>query len=542
MAATSLQVIYRDPVTGVNKVVEFDALIFGSGTVAERPASGAGSGDMYVVNDGGQLRIDFWDGSAWNPMTVQPPGGGSVDNRLARWDGTGGDRLQNSGVTLDDNDHMSGVSSLGLDEQVTDPVAAANTGSVYTKDVSAVTELFYRDSAGTIRQLTPPGAPGAHAGTHVRGGGDEIDGDVLAVSWVPANYTRTTAPTEVTDLTELTAHLAGIDNALTGGPGEQAIVQARRTTTFVLPATWGDVTFDVTDEESDAAVLDHDLVTNTDRILIGQTGNYRISYEGGASQASSSVVEARVRVNDTTVIPGSEDSWGPAHSAGGGNHDGISIGRSFVVSLTAGDFISLQVQDTSTTGTLAAGAILSVNRLTGETGPAGPPGAGGSLPNPQFAADMLDSPNNANWAVNAMASLIADTVNAAVKVRRFDDTVEEGVGFEFTIPAGATNMKVKWAVRAQTAPGVTQTVKWNLYERGFPNNAAADAWSAALQLADSSIPTNEFFQYDEDERTIAAWGLTGGQKHQFEMTRDTADAGDTLVGDAALCFVELEFT
>lgn len=40
-----------------------------------------------------------------------------------------------------------------------DPASQSNKGIVYTKDVSALTELFYRDSAGTIIQLTKAGQP-----------------------------------------------------------------------------------------------------------------------------------------------------------------------------------------------------------------------------------------------------------------------------------------------------------------------------------------------------------------------------------------------
>ena len=59
-------------------------------------------------------------------------------------------------------------------------------------------------------------APGAHAVTHVSGGTDEIDGDVLDITFVPVNYTRLTSPVEVTTVVELTAHLAGIDTRLSG--------------------------------------------------------------------------------------------------------------------------------------------------------------------------------------------------------------------------------------------------------------------------------------------------------------------------------------
>lgn len=53
-----------------------------------------------------------------------------------------------------------------------------------------------------------------HASTHVNGGTDVIFGDRLRVTYVPSNYTRTTAPSEVFNLVELSAHLAGIDNEI----------------------------------------------------------------------------------------------------------------------------------------------------------------------------------------------------------------------------------------------------------------------------------------------------------------------------------------
>jgi hypothetical protein len=48
--------------------------------------------------------------------------------------------------------------AIGLYEKTSDPGITANVGKVYTKDVSGVTQLFYRDSAGTATQLTP-GSP-----------------------------------------------------------------------------------------------------------------------------------------------------------------------------------------------------------------------------------------------------------------------------------------------------------------------------------------------------------------------------------------------
>ena len=51
----------------------------------------------------------------------------------------------------------------------------------------------------------------AHASSHIRAGSDVIDGDRVQVDYVPTNYTRDSSPTEAGAVTDLTAHLKGID-------------------------------------------------------------------------------------------------------------------------------------------------------------------------------------------------------------------------------------------------------------------------------------------------------------------------------------------
>jgi hypothetical protein len=46
-------------------------------------------------------------------------------------------------------------------EQASDPTTQANSGWVYAKDASGVTELFYKDSSGSVTQLTSGGSVGA---------------------------------------------------------------------------------------------------------------------------------------------------------------------------------------------------------------------------------------------------------------------------------------------------------------------------------------------------------------------------------------------
>jgi len=53
----------------------------------------------------------------------------------------------------DDGKHKT----IQIIERVGDPTLDANSGGVYTKDVSTITELFWKDSAGSVKQLTAAG-------------------------------------------------------------------------------------------------------------------------------------------------------------------------------------------------------------------------------------------------------------------------------------------------------------------------------------------------------------------------------------------------
>lgn len=135
-------------------------------------------------------------------------------------------------------------------------------------------------------------------------------------------------------------NLVGV-GTINGNPiGPLVGVQARRTTIQQLTAAWADVAMDTTDVETDAAVLDHDLGTNDDRIIIGATGLYWVWY-AVSGQHNSVGIETRVRVNDATVVPGSMHIVGTdTHNQTHNYH--MTIG--FLAQLTAGEFLTLQMQ------------------------------------------------------------------------------------------------------------------------------------------------------------------------------------------------------
>jgi hypothetical protein len=154
----------------------------------------------------------------------------------------------------------------------------------------------------------------------------------------------------------------------------------------------------------------------------------------------------------------------------------------------------------------------------------------------EFSAGDLASPTGANWAVNDFASLGADTVNSAFRVRRFDDTVDEGVGFTIHIPDATSQICFKFISRGQAAGGGTVTL--NFYERDVPDNGLPSAWSGATALTALVIPANTNWQKDMQEVSLASLGLVAGGFYQIEIVRP----GGTLVGDWTLLDLVVEIT
>lgn len=159
-----------------------------------------------------------------------------------------------------------------------------------------------------------------------------------------------------------------------------------------------------------------------------------------------------------------------------------------------------------------------------------------------FPAGCFDVPNNADWAVNALAPLDVDDANNAYSVMAFDDTIEEGVGFEVgAIPSGKTNIKISLRSKAKAAGGAARTVGLKMYFREMLDNGAIQSWSSYV-LSDIDIPDNVLYQFDTQTVTLATFGLTVGRKVQFEVTRVTPGAGTDLTGDWFLKDLVVEFT
>lgn len=171
-------------------------------------------GDRYLIDTaptgawvGFADYITEWDGAAWQFFGPPEAGWTTYDQnamQYLRYNGTAwtpfGTAVDHGSLLgLTDDDHpqylpLSGIRPMAGDlDMGTNDVT--NVGLVDGVDVSA------------------------HASRHVSGGADQIDGDIIDITYVPTNYTRDVSPPEVTAVVELTAHLAGIDNALSGLAG-----------------------------------------------------------------------------------------------------------------------------------------------------------------------------------------------------------------------------------------------------------------------------------------------------------------------------------
>ena len=143
-----------------------------------------------------------------------------------------------------------------------------------------------------------------------------------------------------------------------------------------------------------------------------------------------------------------------------------------------------------------------------------------------YYAFHLDSPNTSDWAINALAPATPDSVNSSLNVRQFSNTTEQGIGFSLNIPTGATEVTFRYRGRPLTAPVASATIQLRLYSRLIPSGSAIGTWSAGSLLTAVTVGTNVFFTQYTQTSTLASLSLTAGNMYQFELTRNTAVAGN----------------
>ena len=172
------------------------------------PPGSPTTGDRYIVAPTGtglwagqDNAIAEWDGAAWQFTT--PTEGyvarNNTTDQFRLFDGVSWGAFE---VNLDHG------ALLGLGDDDHPQYLLVNGTRAMTGDLDMGTNDI--TNVGLVDGVDVS----AHAARHIQGGADEIDGDQLDIDFTPTNYTPDITPPEVTDADMLTAHLAGIDNAL----------------------------------------------------------------------------------------------------------------------------------------------------------------------------------------------------------------------------------------------------------------------------------------------------------------------------------------
>ncbi len=161
--------------------------------------------------------------------------------------------------------------------------------------------------------------------------------------------------------------------------------------------------------------------------------------------------------------------------------------------------------------------------------------------------DATDVPNNSAWTGSSgvPAPYIDDEDDLDLKVLAYDDTVEEGRGFDAFVPTGVVSFRITFVSRRRTSTGGATAVKPELHRKKYPDNAAPD--SSFTGIGGSGIFTKldypasvEHYQYDTQTITISDLGITANNFYNFELTRNVGHADDNTIGDWYLKLIRIE--
>jgi microcystin-dependent protein len=147
----------------------------------------------------------------------------------------------------------------------------------------------------------------AHASSHIRAGTDVIDGDRVQVDYVPSAYTRNAAASGAGAVTDLTAHLSGIDNKFGGGS---------------FSATGGTVTtsgsYTIHTFTSSSTFIVATGSRLVDILIVGGGGNGGGTHSGGGAGGEVVYVTDYFLVPNTyNVIVGAGAVYGSGQASGG---------------------------------------------------------------------------------------------------------------------------------------------------------------------------------------------------------------------------------
>lgn len=232
-----------------------------------------------------------------------------------------------------------------------------------------------------------------------------------------------------------------------GAVADLASVTVANTTSVEISSPgWADILWNTTHVQNNSAVVEKSA-TLTDRILIKQTGLYLLAYSlSFDADVGEETINARVRINDVTIIPGSIRS--------ASEDDEVNdLSNAITCSLTAGQFITLQTMASGAGNFLEASSNMMVTRLSGIQGVKGDTGSGSSILVKDEGTTVTGGPHT---ALNFVGSNVVVTNAGAGQATV---TVSGGGGAGSVLQAVRTNVTnaIQTSVNITEATTVTST-------------------------------------------------------------------------------------
>lgn len=290
-----------------------------SPTPVVSPATG-----LLIYNSGSNQDQGFyyWSGSEWKMLKpseandVEGPAS-STDNAIARFDGTTGTKIQNSGVILDDSENITGVNKL------------TTAGFTLTTNPGDDKVLVSDASGnGTWQDALPL---------------DIEEDDITIASGV--NTLNFEGSVSVTD-NGSNKSTVNIGSSLS----VEQVIQLSSTSTLnlndlIIPAAipWDTELF------KDDTTFSHSNSSNPSRITVLTDGIYEINYMFSVENIDNQrkTLRSRLRKNGTTYIDGSA-SYSFTYSKF--DDKSTHVSSSFLVELVANDYIEVMVNGQTNSG------------------------------------------------------------------------------------------------------------------------------------------------------------------------------------------------
>lgn len=261
-----------------NLPVETSEAILTVADVASLPTDGVEEGAIRYVQDVDALYT--YDGSSWGTGASGIMGpGASTDTAIARWNGTGGTALQDSGVLIDASDNITGVNDLTVGGATTLSALTATTvpyldgSKALTSSAVTPTELGYLSGVTSALQTQLSGKEPT-----ITGAATTITSSDLTVSRaLESDGSGKVAVSTVTS-TEL-SYVSGVTSAIqTQINGKEATITGAATT-----ITGSDLTA--------SRVLESDV---SGKVAASATTSTELGYLSGVTSAIQTQMDAKL--------------------------------------------------------------------------------------------------------------------------------------------------------------------------------------------------------------------------------------------------------